>query len=238
MADALATVQPQTKPMAPQGSPANPIQPTMPTADDYTLDPVAAAQRQMEYNYNQRMAPVFQTIQQQLAGTARGLAAQSHAQDFQKWGPEIDGLVATVPQEQRTTQLYEQAVKIVRANHIEDIVAERTQARMAEMGIERTSAGGNAVAPVGVGTVSLDKLDPAYKAAMDRVGIGQNELNEFLAKTHQSVEQFVDSVNRKQVITDVSFDQHGRSKSEVGDLNALYGKSLGTDGKPVVLKEW
>lgn len=230
MADVLAAPQAPRTPPAPA--------PGAPTADEWTLDPQQAAQKHLEYNYQTRFAPVLQSMQQQLAGTSRGLANQQFNTEFQRWGPEIDQMVANVPAEQRTFELYSQAVKLVKANHIEDIVAERAQAKMAELGIERTSTGGNSIAPAGVATVSLDKLDPGYKAAIERMGIGPSELNEFLAKTHQTMEQFVEAANRRQVITDVSFDHKGRSQVAVGDLGALYGKTVGVDGKPIAIKEW
>jgi hypothetical protein len=234
MADALAATpaaRPQTPPAVALVAPQAPAS-ALPSNDDWALNPTDAAQRQLEYNWSQRVAPVFDRLQNQLAGTSRGLVAQQHRADFDRWGPEIDQMVAPVPAEQRTAELYAQAVRLVRANHIDELASERANERLAALGVtDRTAGSGNpGVAPGTSGAVDLTKLDPAYKAAIEQMGIGPNELAEFLGKTRQTLEQFVESANRKQVITDAVWDRKGRSQVQVG-LGQLYG-----DKVPV--KEW
>lgn len=224
LAETVKSVQPAAKP-----TPTN--QAGLPSIDDYTMDPVKAAQQQLEYNFAQRVAPVFQRYDQQLASAARTLAQTTNPDEFKRWGPEIDQMVATVPAEQRTADLYTQAVRIVKANHLDEIANERAERRLAELGVtDRTSGGGTNTSGPSATVVTLDKLDPAYKAALEKMGIGERELDEFLAKTHQTKEQFIESANRRQVITDVSWDHKGRSQVQVG-LDQLYG------GK-VPIKEW
>ena len=224
MAQALQTVQPTrnpTQPPVPQ--PVTVQQPSMPTQDDFTLDPVTATQRTLEYNYGLRVQPVLDQLAAQMAGTGRQVAAMQHADEFRRWSPEIDQLVANVPAQQRTAELYSQAVRLVKAAHLDELVTERANAKMAEMGVGDRTSGGGTVASLSPAAVDLTKLSPAYKAAMDAMGIGAGELHEFLGKTGQTMEQFVESANRNQVITDVSYDKKGRSQV-VMDMEKMYPK--------------
>ena len=224
MAQALQTVQPTRQPVAPSvQQPVTVQQPSMPTQDDFTLDPVTATQRTLEYNYGLRVQPVLDQLAAQMAGTGRQVAAMQHADEFRRWSPEIDQLVANVPAQQRTAELYSQAVRLVKAAHLDELVTERANAKMAEMGVGDRTSGGGTVASVSPSAVDLTKLSPAYKAAMDAMGIGAGELHEFLGKTGQTMEQFVESANRNQVITDVSYDKKGRSQV-VMDMEKMYPK--------------
>jgi hypothetical protein len=223
MAQALLTVQPQRQVTQQQTQATQPQAATMPTADDYTLDPVAATQRTLEYNYGVRVQPVLDQIAAQLAGTGRQVASMQYADEFKRWGPEIDQLVVNVPPQQRTGELYAQAVRLVKANHIDELATERMTAKLAEMGVGDRTSGGGTVASVTAGAVDLTKLSPEYKAAMDAMGIGPAELHEFLGKTGQTMEQFVESANRKQVITDMTWDRKGRSQV-VMDMEKMYPK--------------
>ena len=224
MAQALQTVQPTRQPVAPSvQQPVTVQQPSMPTQDDFTLDPVTATQRTLEYNYGLRVQPVLDQLAAQMAGTGRQVAAMQHADEFRRWSPEIDQLVANVPAQQRTAELYSQAVRLVKAAHLDELVTERANAKMAEMGVGDRTSGGGTVASLSPAAVDLTKLSPAYKAAMDAMGIGAGELHEFLGKTGQTMEQFVESANRNQVITDVSYDKKGRSQV-VMDMEKMYPK--------------
>jgi hypothetical protein len=223
MAQALQTVQPQRQVTQQPTQVTQPQAATMPTADDYTLDPVAATQRTLEYNYGVRVQPVLDQIAAQLAGTGRQVASMQYADEFKRWGPEIDQLVVNVPPQQRTGELYAQAVRLVKANHIDELATERMTAKLAEMGVGDRTSGGGTVASVTAGAVDLTKLSPEYKAAMDAMGIGPAELHEFLGKTGQTMEQFVESANRKQVITDMTWDRKGRSQV-VMDMEKMYPK--------------
>lgn len=224
MAQALQTVQPTRQPVAPSvQQPVTVQQPSMPTQDDFTLDPVTATQRTLEYNYGLRVQPVLDQLAAQMAGTGRQVAAMQHADEFRRWSPEIDQLVANVPAQQRTAELYSQAVRLVKAAHLDELVTERANAKMAEMGVGDRTSGGGTVASLSPSAVDLTKLSPAYKAAMDAMGIGAGELHEFLGKTGQTMEQFVESANRNQVITDVSYDKKGRSQV-VMDMEKMYPK--------------
>ena len=186
---------------------------------------MAATQRTLEYNYAQRVQPIMDRMAQQMAGTGRQLATMQYADEFKRWGPEIDQLVAPVPTDQRSAELYSQAVRLVKANHLDEIVTERAQGRFAELGITDRTSGGGTVASVTAGAVDLTKLNPSYKAAMEAMGIGPSELHEFLGKTGQTMEQFVESANRNQVITDMAYDKKGRSQV-VMNMDAMYGKDV------------
>jgi len=224
MADALATVQPpkpvQREPAAPSPVPAAP---TLPDNDAYTLNPADATQRALEYNWQVRAQPYLDQLAAQVAGTGRQVASIQYADEFRRWGPEIDALVAGAAPQQRTPALYEQAVKLVKSNHIDEIAAERAQAKLAELGVTDRTSGGGTVASVPSGTVDLTKLPASYKDAMEQMGIGPSELHEFLGKTGQTMEQFVESANRNQIITDMQWDRKGRSHV-VMDMEKLYPK--------------
>lgn len=219
MADALATAPAprSTVPPVPSTPPPPPAA-TMPSDDDWVTNPAKATQQVLEYNYGQRVQPVIERLLAQQAGTARGLAAQQFADEFRRWGPEIDQLVASIPAEQRPFELYQNAVKVVRANHVDEIASERVQQRLAEMGVTDRTSGGGTVASVAGSTVDLSKISPAYKATIDAMGITESQLREFLTATGQTMEQFVESANKNQVISDVQWQpSKGKSTMAVGE---------------------
>lgn len=86
-------------------------------------------QAQQEQRQQQTIAQIAAPIAQQLASTSATLSRRdpANADVAEKWWAEVDALVAPIPAEMRTQQLYDQAAKLVRSNHLDEIANERAQ---------------------------------------------------------------------------------------------------------------
>lgn len=200
MADALASGQQMN--VQPVSHPTNQFQPqptpdpaqavSMPNQDAWMTAPEQAAQQLQTYTQHQltqQFGPQLQQTSQQLASNARALAAQAHSDDFNRWGPEIDMAIQTMPVEQRTYEMYEQAVNLIRGRHSEELANERAEAlvqqRIEEMqgaGTLRsgTAPGGATALPDNV--LDLETLKPEVAESFHHNQVDQRAMDEFLLK--------------------------------------------------------
>ena len=176
-------------PPAPNGQ-SQPL--AMPTQDLWMSDPDAAQNQLYAYTQQQltsQVQPRLQQTSQQLASLARAQAASAHADAFQRWGPEVDILIQSMPIEQRTYEMYEQAVNVVRGRHADELAnetAERlVQERLAEMqeaGTLRSggAAGGASALPANELNLESDTLRPEVAEAFHHNQINSRTVDEFL----------------------------------------------------------
>jgi len=135
---------PAAQPVAAAPPPA-PIGPSVPDADMWLTDQAAAA----DAHFNARiagvqkdiLAPQLTAIHTANAQTARALAAQNHNDAFSRWGPEIDMQMAGIPVENRTFEMYSEAVKLVKGAHAAEISQESLDKAVADEIERRTAAG-------------------------------------------------------------------------------------------------
>ena len=163
---------------------------TMPNDDLWLTNPNAAAQQFMTYTRNTEFMPAMQQMAQQLGATAREVVKRDYSDDFRKWGPEIDLYINQMDSQYRTIDNIAKVVGMVRANHIDEIAAERAQKRLDEMlaagTVLRPGAAPNGAPSGGVGgAVDLAKagLPENYSRVLQRYGITSDVLDEFLTKT-------------------------------------------------------
>ena len=117
-------------------APAQPVapQPTQALDPDLILTNPEEYQRQMintiNAQQNANLAQAAQPIINAQADTARFMSQhdKSHEETWDRWSHDIDMQVANIPANLRTKALYDQAAKIVKAEHIDEIVDERAQA--------------------------------------------------------------------------------------------------------------
>lgn len=110
--------------------------------------------------WSQQFNDTATAVQYRMAETDKMLSQQGKYKDvWSKWGPEVELKLAQIPAHLRTLAIYDQAAQLVRADHLEEIIAERSESFSAASGAgtERgPGAGGDAPA------FALDKLDEIY----------------------------------------------------------------------------
>ena len=114
------------------------------------------------------------------SGNERVVRTQ-HARDFERYGSEINALIARVPANLRTIDNLEQCVRMVRSNHIDDIARERAEQMASEIGATFRSTGAGTPPPPVSREHSLesDKISPAWKARAAKNGVTERTVEEF-----------------------------------------------------------
>lgn len=196
--------------------------PQAPTQEEWDMNPQAAAQKYIDYVQKTQFQPEMQRRDVALGQTARALMAQKYADEFKRWGPEIDLMLQTVDPAYRTVDTVEQAVKIVRANHIDEIAEERARAAM-----ERQLESGTLLrpgtqptgtpAPSGIDLKSAE-LPDNYARVLQRYRIDEATLDEFLsgpagreygATLDERRKNWLEQAKAGDVITEEAFNIHG-----------------------------
>lgn len=142
----------------------------------------------------------------QAASLARGLVEQQDPEPFKRWGREIDTLLQNVPKEQVTLDAVRQAVRIVKADHVDELAAERAE-RLAAERIPTTRSNGGASSGSSPNTIaSLDSPDipDHWKRSAAAVGLSERELHEFCAANGMSPDAFVEQFKKGNLLTAVS----------------------------------
>ena len=158
----------------------------MPTDDQWLTAPGAAANQLMDA----RFGPLVQNAFAQIAGQSREIVKREYADDFRKWGPEIDLYINQTDPQFRTVENLQKIVGMVRANHIDEIAAERAERKLNEMlnsgAILRPGtapAGGAPANPnAGVDLANVG-LPENYARVLKNYDITPAILDEFLLKT-------------------------------------------------------
>lgn len=126
----------------------------------------ARIQTQMGQQVGAAIAPLYQG----LAQTARSQAQAAEPDLWAKYGAEIEAITANVPVAAQTNpELWKQAARIVKANHLDEIVQERaaTIATAGGFGVESGGGGGGAPGTSPGSNKALDKMkESAYGTAM------------------------------------------------------------------------
>lgn len=125
--------------MTPQPQPTASVQLPNVNPEQLVTDPVAWQQgfeaRQAAYVQAlmaQAGAPIVQQMSDMLAAQARNDARFKDVTE--KYWPEVEGLVAQVPAHLRSAALYENAIKLVRGNHTEELIAAKAAQLAATQG--------------------------------------------------------------------------------------------------------
>ena len=167
-----------------------PVVPQQPTADDWLNDPASASARQLEHVRATQFDPVIQQQQDALAQLARGQSVQRFADEFSRWGPEIDTMARQVPANQRTPQAYEWIVDMVRGRHATEVqneeIERRIQERMTAGEIIRPDASGaSGASPTTLPGLDLEstELPEWWRNACQGVGIKPRDVDKFLMDT-------------------------------------------------------
>ena len=129
----------------------------------------------------------------ELAASANlGLVRQEHAQDFAQYGAEITALVQRVPPAQRTLDNLRQVVRMVRSDHLDEIVEQRASQRASAMAPTLRSTGGSAELPPVAREYSLEseKIPAEWKRRALAAGVTERVVDEFCRANDMTPEAF------------------------------------------------
>jgi len=195
-----------------------------PDADEFLHDPAGATQRLLNRVRQTELVPEFQARDNVIGQQARALAELQFKDEFKRWGPEIDIMLNQIPGSQRTPQAVGLVVDVVRSRHLDEMVAERADAKiksLVEGGTLRPQGADGATGAGVYNRVDFDKLPPNYKTYLSRLGVTSDTVDEVLRKAYPNLalnkarEKWMKSAERGDVITD--FISHVESES--GDFN-------------------
>lgn len=197
-----------------QQAPAQPAAP--PLADDDF-----ATGAQVRGYLDQRAQQFQQTLGlagEQAASVARGLVESQDPEPFKRWGREIDNLLQNVPKHQWTLDAVRQAVRIVKADHVDELAAEKAERLAAERIPTMRSNGG--AGPGSGPTTTFAGLDAPeipdhWKRSAQAVGLTERELHEFCAANGMSPDQFVDQFKKGNLLTAVAETRIGRAGQQI-----------------------
>lgn len=147
------------------------------------------APRMIQEQLNPALQPVIEmTAQGNLAHVQRDNATM-----FQKYGPEINNYLATIPKNMWTVDNLSRVVKFVKADHVEELASEKASQLVAEMGGNLRS-NGSPLPPVAQADPKNTLQSPAipqdWKGRADKLGITQETIREWCQSNSMTVDQF------------------------------------------------
>ena len=180
IAQALAEVKP---PAAPAPAPA----PAFDFADDEYIDG-----RTLKRMLADR-APARDDTAVILAADANlSIVRSKYARDFERFGHEIDAMLAQVPHGVRTLDNLERVVKMVRSDHLDEIAGELATQRIA--GMEPTlRSNGSPASPAPISrefSLESEKIPEAWRRSALANGITERTVDEFCRANDMTPEQF------------------------------------------------
>lgn len=193
-----------------------PAPPALPDDTEWLSAPTQAFQKAAQGLVASQLQPTMQTLFQQNASTNRALVAQRFPEVFDKWAPEIDALALQLDPQYRTYENMERIVKMVKAEHNDEIVAAKlesaVQARLQSMGgglrADGSVAGSGAPAPSGIDLDSKE-LPEEYRQVLASVNMKPRDLPDFLRKYYgpdvdldKAMKDWFDKAKSGRVITE------------------------------------
>lgn len=198
-----------------QLQPPRPATPPVQIADD---DFTTGAQVR---GYLDQRAQQFQqalgTTASQTASVIRGFVETQDPEPFKRWGREIDALLQNVPKEQWTLDAVRQAVRIVKADHVDELAAEKAERLAAERIPTMRSNGSAGMGSVPTTTLGVqdDAIPDYWKRAAANVGLGDRELQEFCAANGMTADQFVEQFKKGNLLTAVAETRVGKAGQQM-----------------------
>ena len=198
--------------MVPKAPAAPAYQP--PADDDFTTG------AQVRGYIDQRAQQFQQTMGQtagQVASVARGFVELQDPEPFKRWGGEIDALLRNIPAPQLTLDAVRQAVRIVKADHLDELAAEKAE-RLANERIPTMRSNGGAgtgSSPTTIAGLDSPDIPDHWKRSAAAVGLSERELHEFCAANNMTPDQFVGQFKRGDILTAVSESRVGKAGQQI-----------------------
>lgn len=136
---------------------------------------------------------------QSLAQLAYGQVRQMEPKVFQKWEPEILRRLNTMGKNLWTVDNINLVVKMVKAEHVEELASEKADALIAQRGFSTRTTG---AAPNGqgfaAGDISLEseELPTDYRDRLKKAGVSMETVRSFCAANNMSVKSWFDSAKK------------------------------------------
>ena len=179
------------------GPPARPEPPRAPDVFNVRDDDIVTGQQLKQYldqAQRQVLAPQFQQSTEMAASAIYGFAQSKYADEFKRYGPEIQQELQRVPKQMWTVDNMKTIVDIVAGRHREDYARERAQELIAQMEPTiRPMGGGSEPVPTPEQknhSLESDKIPADWKARAKQAGITESTVREFCASNDMSPEQF------------------------------------------------
>jgi len=240
--------QPAGAPVAPQapsyGYQAPPAPPSafqapqvldVPKPEDWLSNPSGAAERYAQYLQQTQIVPQMRAQAQQAAQTNRELVKLQRVDEFRRWGPEIEATLQQMAPDPTawTPQNIGAVVDMVKARHVNELIAEERAKYTNELGGATVRPGGGAAptSQMGANQVDFEKLPPGYKEALHAKGVNQRVIDEFLTRTyvHSNMEPDIDAARARwvqQVMKGDVFSDHVVVESPVHGGQYEFGRTL------------
>lgn len=123
--------------------------------------------------------------------TAMALARQNDPEAFASYGPEIEANIAQLPLKMRTLENIRQIVRIVKADHVEELAERRARDLAAQQGLTvRTSGAAPNYAGANTSVLESDELPAAYRSLLAKKGITETQLRDFCRANGMTVDQW------------------------------------------------
>ena len=155
----------------------------------------------------QQMRGEQQPGSDQASSAVYGLASMKHPKEFAKYGPEIQTYLARVPKQNWTLDAVELAVKLVKADHMDDYRAEWQSEAVAKMEPTMRSIGNAGSAPVPEDkslSLESEKIPADWKVRAAQAGLTMREVEEFCRTNEMSVPAFFKLFDSGKVVTEVT----------------------------------
>ena len=175
-------------------------------SDDYVT---GAQLQQVQQQALAQVSPWLQQVADQQATVSYNIAKREHTDVFKKYEPEIIGVLQRVPRQNWTLDVIENAVKFVKGNHVDEIVAGKVRDLEVTMASTMRSTGraGLMSDSQSQKTVeaTLGTLPEKWRAHADAVGITPQEVHEFCFANDITPDEFFKQFE-KGIVTDAVAD--------------------------------
>jgi hypothetical protein len=191
------------QPPASYGQPS--AAPAPPDPNDYPT--WGQLQQFVQQQAQQQLSPTFQGIHESMAAQSlQMLRTQDvNRKVFDKWGPEINALIAQVPPQARTLDNLQLLVDTVRGRHVDELVREGvTQLNTTPPTMRPNGFAGSSGAPPQDNgqTLASETIPQAWKERALNAGITDQVIHEWCQVNNQTPQQFYDMLAKSRVVTD------------------------------------
>jgi len=194
----------QGQPSAPAAPPPAPPALRMPTGDQWIVEPEVATRNVAESVIADKLTPMVQGMQMlagQYASVVRMNAQNRYADDFRRYGPEIDALMAQAAPEQRTLENYEKVVTYIRGQHRDEFVREEAEKLIAQGGLGERSGGGGGVGTPQSGGLDFAKLPHGVGEIAKQKGLTEGMVRDYCKANHITTDDWMRMALNNEIVT-------------------------------------
>lgn len=177
----VATMPTPQQPQAPRGAEL---------ADDEIID--GRRMKEILAGYGQQQQNTGGT--DQMAQLALATAKRDHAEVFGKYGHEVMGNLAQLPKSMWSLDNIERVVKMVKADHVEELAEELARTRFANtagLSVRTNGAAGYPGTTQSGPSLESEELPADYRERLKRAGVTERMAREFCAASGMKFEDWI-----------------------------------------------